>query len=544
MTVENPLDVAVVGAGVSGVYTAWRLLDTGTRRDVAVFEAGERIGGRLFSVTMPGAPHLPVELGGMRFLDSQRRVVGLLERLKLATRRLEVDDPNLANLAYLRGTHFVAADWTRPGFSPPFRLDAGERLRSPGDLINGVALKYRERAAQLHGEGFWNLLYRELSSEAYALVREAGGYTTLINNWNAAVAVPFLLADFGLDVEYRALLDGFQTLPTTLAGEIGSLGGAVHRGQRLHRLDLDGTGPEPLVRLTFETDAPGDFAHCRTVRRPVVVHARHVVLALPRRAIELLHPDSVLFASPQFEDDLRAVVPQPALKIFAAYPQPWWTQSRGIVAGRSVTDLPIRQCYYWGTEGDQQGADRNNRNSILMASYNDGSAVEFWNGLAADPERHPPRVAMAGTAEPFDPAMTAVRASRALVRELGDQLAELHGIERRRLPEPYETVFQDWSSDPYGGGWHFWRIHQRPEQVMPRIQQPCGPTVPISVCGEAWSTQQGWVEGALETADAILAREFKLDPPEGASPPLRGFARAQAALPEPLLAPESPRGRG
>lgn len=516
-TADEPLEVAVVGAGVSGVYTAWRLLESGARRDVAVFEAGTRIGGRLFSVTVPGAPHLPLELGGMRFLDSQRRVVGLVQELGLRSRPLAVDDPNGANLGYLRGTHFTAADWYRPAFDPPFKLDAGERLRSPADLINGVALKYRDQAESLHGEGFWNLLYRELSSEAYALVREAGGYYTLINNWNAAVAVPFLLADFGLEVEYRALVDGFQALPLELADRVGDLGGAVHAGHRLHRLDLDSAGPEPLIRLTFETDRAEDFAHCRRLRRPVVVYARHVVLALPRRSLELLHPDSVLFASEQFEDDLQAVAPQPALKIFAAYAEPWWTTTRGIAAGRSVTDLPIRQCYYWGTEGDQEGADPSNRTSILMASYNDGGSVEFWSGLAAE--------------------------RQAFVRELGDQLAELHGIERRRLPEPYETVFQDWSADPYGGGWHFWRIHRRPADVMPRIQQPCGPAVPIAVCGEAWSTQQGWVEGALETADDVLARDFKLDPPEWVRREVRGFAGMPAAVPEPMLAPDSPRGR-
>jgi hypothetical protein len=29
--------------------------------------------------------------------------------------------------------------------------------------------------------------------------------------------------------------------------------------------------------------------------------------------------------------------------------------------------------------------------------------------------------------------------------------------------------------------------------------------LPLHLCGEAWCSQQGWVEGALEAADEVLA---------------------------------------
>ena len=52
------VDTAIVGAGPSGVYNAWRLKEAG--KDVHLFEYSCRIGGRLFSVPMPGAPHVIV----------------------------------------------------------------------------------------------------------------------------------------------------------------------------------------------------------------------------------------------------------------------------------------------------------------------------------------------------------------------------------------------------------------------------------------------------------------------------------------------------
>jgi hypothetical protein len=37
--------------------------------------------------------------------------------------------------------------------------------------------------------------------------------------------------------------------------------------------------------------------------------------------------------------------------------------------------------------------------------------------------------------------------------------------------------------------------------------------LPVFVCGEAYSHQQGWVVGALRTADEMLQRHFKLGAP-------------------------------
>ncbi len=63
---EKHIEVAIVGAGVSGLYSAWRLLSGGYVKNVAAFEASERIGGRLLSIVPPNMPNMVAELGGMR----------------------------------------------------------------------------------------------------------------------------------------------------------------------------------------------------------------------------------------------------------------------------------------------------------------------------------------------------------------------------------------------------------------------------------------------------------------------------------------------
>jgi monoamine oxidase len=530
--VADDLDVAVVGGGVSGAYVAWRLQTAAIdelgaslgdlararaarRLRVGLFEYGDRIGGRLFSLTLPGVPDTPVELGGMRFLNSHTRVLALVRHFSLEYRELAVEDPGGRHLFYLRGRHFTGADWGQPAFEPPYRLERGERTRSPGSLLVETAIRHREDVERFperyRDVGFWNLLLQECSDQAYQLIRDAGGYHTLVSNWSAAEAIPFLLADFAIDSKYFALQKGFETLPRELHREFEAAGGTTRFRHRLHRLDRDGGG----IRLTFDTGDPAKFRTGRRLQEEVSCRARHVVLAMPRRAIELLHPDSFIFDSAQFEEDVRSVLPQPGFKIFTAYRRPWWKATKGVTAGRSVTDLPIRQCYYWVTGSDQAP------NSVLMASYSDGMSVEYWAGLARRGPRYeppppawPPAVALPGPADDLRGTV----ASAPLVDELQRQLRELHGLSDVKDPAgaqilpPYVAVFKDWAQEPFGGGWHFWKIGVNVPLVMRRMERPLS-DAPLYICGEAWSRQQGWVEGALQTADAVLERQLSVSPP-------------------------------
>src|SRR5687767_14143169 len=62
--------VAVVGAGAAGLAAAYELLRCGM--NVTVYEAGDRAGGRLYTIHAPGSPGILFEMGAMRFTPSER----------------------------------------------------------------------------------------------------------------------------------------------------------------------------------------------------------------------------------------------------------------------------------------------------------------------------------------------------------------------------------------------------------------------------------------------------------------------------------------
>jgi monoamine oxidase len=64
-TLPHPARIAIIGAGAAGLAAAYELARVGI--EPVVYEASNRIGGRLYSYRFPGDPNAIAELGAMRF---------------------------------------------------------------------------------------------------------------------------------------------------------------------------------------------------------------------------------------------------------------------------------------------------------------------------------------------------------------------------------------------------------------------------------------------------------------------------------------------
>lgn len=242
-----------------------------------------------------------------------------------------------------------------------------------------------------------------------------------------------------------------------------------------------------------------------------------LILAMPRRSLDLLAPTSPLLG--EAAGLIASVTPRPLFKLFTTYSNPWWraagySQPDGtfvpVESGRSVTDLPVRQTYYWPTD---EGEPATGGPVMLMASYDDGTNIGFWDGFR--PRRRqawkegvevlPPEEPFLGDDCTEDPDRTwcQYQASRPMVEEVARQLARMHGLDY--TPAVRNAAFRDWGDDPFGGGWNSWNIGVKSWEVKRRIIQPFDDRQ-MFICGEAYSDAQGWVEGALQTADMMLEK--------------------------------------
>lgn len=190
-------DIVIVGGGMAGVYTAWRLVTSNLddnpvlgplarnnpngRLKIALCERTRRVGGRIDSLVPPGMPHLRAEIGGMRYLTTQKIVRSLIEdELKLQYKTFYTSEDE--NILYLRGHHLREQDFTDIS-RVPYDLTWLEQGKKPDDLIVQAIETIVPNARKLMPEqwmeikktfefdgfplyqlGFWNLLLRVTSA--------------------------------------------------------------------------------------------------------------------------------------------------------------------------------------------------------------------------------------------------------------------------------------------------------------------------------------------------------------------------------------------
>ncbi len=536
---NDMIDFAVVGGGASGIYTAWRLTQASHDElrcirekiggegplKITVFEGSDRIGGRLLSASPASMPDEPMEIGGMRFLDNQPLVRDLVAKLDIKHHPQVVDDPK--NFAWLRRKHFVQSELTNPGTKLPYNLtDIEEAVvkasATPAELIfwavfqefpeiNGMKPDQLEKFLQtakvggrdLYDVGFWNLLSRHLSHEGRQLAITTIGYDVLGANANAVdiIAENF---DFTPDTNYYLFDDGFEAMLWELAEQFQK-SGHIEMEMVLDSFDdFDLEDGHKGMRLSFETDE--------------TVDARAIVLAMPQAAIQGLRKTGPVLdprRAPHVPMMLNSVEGIPLYKLFLIYEQPWWKEKCGLTHGRSLTDIPVRQCYYW--------ASNDNDYSAIMA-YNDQASSSFWGGYQTGPLG--PRDARESVEGARGPTLFQRRhdewkspkdhlaerrrknwddhkAPHEMVVEMHRQLIEMHGV--ADAPFPVDAAYMDWMNAPYGGAVHFWNPGYKSWEMVEQIPQAVE-GVNAFIVGEAYSTTQTWVEGAFQTSEIALGK--------------------------------------
>jgi monoamine oxidase len=497
------IDVAVVGGGVSGLYAAWRLAEANPSLSVRLYEQGQRLGGRLRTLEVVGDS--AVELGAIGVLEKHHLVMSLCDRLGLP---FAADHRMGCGVISLRGrtvatrrvrrswlrrpfAYAVPARWQRRSFASLARETAERILPGACGMDEASWLRARRDAVfggrPLNDWSLRDVLSRLLDADHLDFFEALSGAEYFTRNPSGAVdALRWLVGHFAGKRKVHRLAHGYESLPRRLASAFQDAGGHIHLGHRLTRIDLDPAGPKlgprlgprrgPRLGLTFKVAGSIES-----------VAAGAVVLALPSMPARVVLGDSGLLpAHSRLGDALAAVSPWPVSTFALRYPGPWW-RARG-VDGPSIADHGPRQIWVYSDAA-----------TLVVAS--DGAASEYWRGLAASSQVDEQGFSVLPPDTPF-------------VGEAHRQIAlTLAGGGSEVLPSPIAACFQDWGAPAFGGALHFWLPGVDQEEVREHLRQPV-PGVGLHLCGEAWSDDQGWVDGALRNVETLLRTRFGLRRPE------------------------------
>jgi protoporphyrinogen oxidase len=181
---------------------------------------------------------------------------------------------------------------------------------------------------------------------------------------------------------------------------------------------------------------------------------KKVILAIPSEALKGLAAFKNL-------PILKRLTMRPLLRIYGVFPTPPWFE----MIPRTITDSPLRHIIPISSKAGS-----------IMTSYTDAKDTEFWMALYRK------------------------YGEKALSKRILEESEKLFKI---KIPEPHLFKLFYWKD-----GCSYWLpglydVKEASEKIM----NPLPLSHPnIFVCGESYSTNQAWIESALEHTDAMLER--------------------------------------
>lgn len=530
---SNSTEVLIVGAGMSGLFAAWRLLKEKPTTKVTILEKMGQVGGRLETTFVDIKGHdgktykVHDEEGGMRFVPrgkGMEHLWGLIDAIneenkkypeaQLNTVDFVMGDDN--NRYYVRGKSFSQAEAKKGNqaiWATLFNLAPNEQGKDPSDILKEVmndiqdqnSIKrpsspaewahfrnnctyknFEGKAIPINKWGFWSILRNYgLTEECIEMLSHVVGFMGPFQDYINAGEGLQILFDFPdpKNAHFQTLEKGFQSLPNALAALIKGAGGSIHLKETVKSVTKTDSG------YSIDT-SHGSYT------------ASKVILAIPKKPLkELIKVSPILSGNEKFMSAVNSVQNMELTKVGLYFKERWWHQAQKInlTNGPNFTDLPLGSVYSFSQFPADPIADNNYNGPAALTQYTDYIRGNFWKEMQNVGEGY--------QSEEFPknpPGTTAC--STSLVNEIMRQIKLLFGLdEDAYVPKPVLTTYRVWGQAPYGFGYHQYKLNiDDLKDVYPHITSPAED---LFVCNESWSPEQGWVEGALIMSDYVLQQE-------------------------------------
>ena len=318
-------DVAVVGAGLSGLTAATKVREAG--KSVVVLEGRDRVGGRNLDVALPGT-HDVVELGGQWAGPGQDKVLGLAKSLGVAT----FETYATGDTVYFNAGQRQTYGGDIPPANPASLVELEAIILQLNNLAAGVPYEKPWTAAQAHDHD-----QRSIGQfiDAQAVTSEA-----------REVARVAIRGVYGEDAEMISLLD----LLASIGGVGGDFNTLIGDAQSIRFVG----GPQQLskalaarlgrvVRLRREVkEVHWGAKGAQLVTAHETIRARRVILTAPKPVLATIRFAPLLPAM-----TVQALQRQPmgsVIKVNAVYPEPFW-RADGLNGAAVSTQGPIQVTY-------------------------------------------------------------------------------------------------------------------------------------------------------------------------------------------------------
>jgi len=436
-------DYIILGGGISGLYTIYKLSIQYPNKTFLLLEKTDRFGGRVHSVQLHPSndPDYILEAGAGRFSQQHPNIQKLIQELGLSHKIRNAS----ANAEYYPiDKNNKQTQENESIFSQTYELVeesiVGESKLSK--LITNVIISSKiESREYLQKRNFLSYAKTILTSEEINHIEASFGYYSELVIMNAYDAIQ-LMQQLSPDNKFHVLSGGLSQI-------IGML---VERIKKNPNTTLSTNQEITSITPNSKTKTPNQEYTIKTKTNHFL--ARTIICALPKQVLEKLS-----IFQPIRTSLLSKILCGKLCRIYARFHpnEEMWFQDLPKITTNNNLRMVIPM---------------NPKKGLIMISYSDNKYADFWYKLYQ-------------------------KGKKPLIEELRKEIRQTTG---KIIPEPMDVRVFYWSC-----GVGYWGVNANSQEISQKMIQPLTKHPNIYCCGEHFSEKnQQWMEGALETSQKVI----------------------------------------
>ena len=465
--------VAIVGAGMAGLVSAWILNNKGFK--IVLYEASSRVGGRIKTFREGFTSGLHAEAGAMRIPESHKLTRELCSHFNL--KLIDFPAQNKNTWVFINGVRIRRSEYDDKNFD--FGLPyikgrtAKEAFKLTTDCLGEIYNKNEFDLDHISLGEYLRAFTKTKTRSINPVTEKPIEYNVITKADIDLIGLEFGAADLHAslleayrdhyvmdDKNKHQIEGGMDLLPQKIAETIKD---DVCYNARVTEIKK---GKEKAFKIYYEHTV---------IHRRDTSSADFVILAAPFSALTHVRLEDVLKNDPARLHAIRNLHYENSTKIALEFKKRFW-EKEGIHGGNSVTDLPIRWVYY---PSDEERPPHGSLRGILLASYTWGDDSLRWGSL-----NHDDRIRFA-------------------LRDI----AKLHKIPESKCEKLLVGgMSHSWAEDEYTFGAF---CLSNPHQEHELFDATWKPYNGVYFAGEHTSLKHAWIEGAVESGIRVACEIYK-----------------------------------
>ena len=445
----NNYDLVIIGGGISGIYTLYKLSSKYAHLKILLLESGQRYGGRIYSYkeTIDNKEYV-MDLGAGRLGYHHKLITSLINELGLKPKIIPI--PNTKTYIEVAANNKVSNKTS----TKDYIMD-----KLTNFFFSPLVSKLGKPTKQSYY--LYEFLTKYVSASFSRKVEDVFEYSSDLNELNAYDAIEYFKYDYNNETKFFTLNGGLEQIIERLLQAIKKT-----RAYKSHNVRLQNLSN--VENITYKKNDASDLFEISVANynsqgpKTDILYSKYVICAIPKKSLDQLTIFKPLLS------DLNSINSINLLRIYEIYDKEqdsdsvWFKNVEKTITNTNVQFvIPI-----------------SSDNGLIMSSYSDCANARYWNNLL------------------MNKGLDYVKV------KLNTKLNLLFSIYNIKVPLSKYIKMYFWDA-----GVACWKKDVDSDYLSSKLLNPYSR---VFIIGENYSKYQAWCEGALMTSESCIAKLVKI----------------------------------